>query len=598
MEDGNAYQHALNAVRKLTVGERLHLISVISAELAQEAATSVPTIDAATTYEPVSSTPVDPFDSPLMIIDRGNDQRSTQTTANGIDVETGLPLLTLDSAAMRRLAIEYREPSGRQGLHRERQAKQEPGLGLVHDVSYNDLAATGWAIIVHAQDDAAVIKALMPLIEHRARQQQVTLPPISFHPGERCDDWFIRHVPKEPDYPSPWHPKRRVRLPVFMYQGGDDYSCATFLRQHGVMATTVEPARGIPFYLLIVGRPGPLDPSDRAFIPYNFQYDLDIFWGVGRLCFTDESGEHDFAAYTSYAEHVVRFEQRTLPPYQKHIVYFATRHLRDEATQASEEQLVRPLAVGNVTQGIVPPALRYGFTSDLLSDGQATREQLSRVFRGVSPGGKPALLFSATHGAGLRSTHPSLPAHQGGLICQDWGGTGPVRPEHWLAADSLPDDLDVEGLIAIMFACYSLGCPQNDQYATATGRVREIAPRAIVAALPQRLLANGALAVIGHVDRAWNYSFSDPESPVQSQTQGFDDLMRRLMSGGRVGFATDSFNLRQAAFSESLSKYVEKAIHFELYGFDQIGAIWKAYHDSRSYAVLGDPAVCLPFQSR
>jgi hypothetical protein len=572
------------------------LLAAISIDLAHEIAPdkmSGSTVSPSPLFQPRAD--VEKLDGPLILIERDDAKRSPRIVANGIDVETGLPLLALDAAAVRRIALEHQVSVNRQRLHRERLTQVKPKLGLIHGINYENLAAAGWAVIVHAQDDAKLIKALMPLIEHRAQQQGIPLPSISYRDGENCGEWLAHYISADKTYPSPWHPKRPVRLPVILYEGGAEYSYSTFLFKNGVMATTVDPRRGVPFYLLIAGRPGPLHANDSVFIPFDFQYDLDIFWGVGRLCFTNTSGQHDFQAYTAYAEQVVQFEQRQTPPYQKHIVYFATRHQRDESTEASEAQLVHPLAMGDAIQGIKPPASQYGFTNDLLIGSQATRTMLSDVLRGAAPSGKPALLFSATHGAGLRPANPRLPASQGALICQDWSGIGTVREEHWLAAEGLPAQLNVEGLIAILFACYSVGCPKYDVYAAAAGRVREIAPRDIVAALPQRLLAQGALAVIGHVDRAWSYSFSVPELNVSGQTQGFDDLLRRLMSSGRVGFATDDFNLRQAAFSKALSDYSRNAIFSETYKLNEIGAIWKAYQDARSYGVLGDPAVHLPF---
>ena len=67
----------------------------------------------------------------------------------------------------------------------------------------------------------------------------------------------------------------------------------------------------MPFYLLLAGRPGPSGSGDTAFLPFLLQYQLDIFWGVGRLCFTNPAtGQHDYGAYAAYAEQVVAFEQR------------------------------------------------------------------------------------------------------------------------------------------------------------------------------------------------------------------------------------------------------------------------------------------------
>lgn len=404
-----------------------------------------------------------------------------------------------------------------------------------------------------------------------------------------ADQWVTRYAPADPNLRSPWHPKRAARLPVLTHEPGQ--SANTWLAANGVAPGAVDPQRGVPFYLLLAGPPGPLDDADFAYIPYACQYDLDIFYGVGRLCFTQPDGRPDYAAYTAYAEQLVQFEGRPAP-YGRHITYFATGH--DESTQESLQQLVRPLAEGDAKLGLVTPASVQGFTQDLILEQAATRAALSEVLRGKSPGGKPALLFSATHGTQvLDHTSEKLPLQQGALVCSDWGGVGSFKEQHWVDAAGLPTDLDVSGLILVSFACFGLGCPRFDTYAAGAGRLSQIAPRDLVAALPQRLLARGALAVVGHIDVAWSYSFSVPELNVTSQTQSFDSLLRALMAGERLGYATDQFNMRQAAFGGELSQLVHNVKLGLVLG--DIGNPWRAYHDARSYAVLGDPAVRLPF---
>ena len=49
--------------------------------------------------------------------------------------------------------------------------------------------------------------------------------------------------------------------------------------------------------------------------------------------------------------------------------------------------------------------------------------------------------------------------------------------------------------------------------------------------------ALGALASLGHIDRAWASSFST--SRVGPQLQGFRDVMGRILRGDRLGQATE-----------------------------------------------------------
>lgn len=596
MSDHPDYERALRLALALAPAERLRLIAELSAGLSAELSA-----EAAQTPEPPEPAPgpavaLEPADGPIRLVRRPDDPRSPLLIANGLDVETGRPLLTVDAAALKEIAA---RPEGVQReesywLTKGRRDSSQPHLGMVYGKSYRRLADAGWAVVVHEREDAAILRELWPLVAHRCAEQALALPAVTFRDGETCGEWLVRHGA---DPKRPWHPAlAKVRLPVFLYQTGTP--CRQWLANLGVSAGAVSPERGVPFYLLIAGRPAPDAPGGPA-VPYSFQYDLDIFWGVGRVCFTRPDGSHDLTAYRAYAEQVVQFEGRPSPPYGRHIVFAATRHRFDSSTEASEEELVLPLAQGLPDEGVAPVGQAEGFTRRLLRGLEATRDALGAVLTGADPAGRPAILFTATHGAGLRPEDPRLSGHQGALVCADWDGTGSVRREHWLAAEDLPERLAVEGLVAVTFACYGVGCPSSDQYAAATGRRRQIAPRDLVAALPQRLLAAGALAVIGHVDRAWSYSFSEPELGVRAQSQAFEDVLRRLMDGGRVGFATDQFNLRQATYAHDLGKLVESARFVQSnpdFGLDRIGPLWRSYQDARSYAVLGDPAVRLPYE--
>jgi hypothetical protein len=383
----------------------------------------------------------------------------------------------------------------------------------------------------------------------------------------------------------------RSGIPVLAYRSGED--AATFLARHGTSQGPVDPSRGVPFYLLLAGRPGPIGSGDTTFLPFLLQYELDIFWGVGRVCFTDPTtGQHNYAAYAAYAEQVVAFEQAAAPPYAKHITYFGTRHAFDRSTQRSADELVVPLTEG--LSGKLGVAAEFGFTQQRFLAEQATRDTLDRILCGAAEGGRPALLFTATHGIGFPVDDPRLNAEQGALVCQDWTGYGSIKREHWYAGTDLAAQTRVDGLIAVCFACYSTGCPAEDQFVFQPGKERPmIAPYPLVAHLPQQLLARGALAVLGHVERAWTHSFSAPGVPAQ--TQRFESVLGRLMQGDRLGLATDQFNMVQGAVAMQLAQRLEDV----RFGYQitpaELSALWVARNDARNYALLGDPAVRLPF---
>ena len=509
---------------------------------------------------------------------------------NGVSGASGLPLLRIDAATAAALARggSSRDPGRLDDLHRARTRSNLYDAigteGTIAGISMANLAESRWAIVVNADDDAALIKALSPLIVQRSAEQGIVLPPLHFRDGERCGAWHARSV----DSALPWD----KRPPVLLYQPGQ--SASQWLEQHGVMAGPVDPARGVPFYLALLGRPGPLEPDDTAFISYGFQYELDIFWGVGRICFTDGAGQHRLADYTTYAEHVVGCEQRGASAAERlarEVVYFGTRHATDAATERSATELLAPLAAWHAEPASLPQ--RLGFGQRLLLGEQATRANLSGLLSSPRP---PALLFSATHGVGFPLGDARLVSQQGGLVCQEWEGFGRIKPEHWLAgADVAELGARAEGMIVLIFACYGAGSPQHDEFIINEQRGRPvIAPFPFVAQLPQQLLLHGCLAVLGHVERAWSYSFSG-KGRARAQIQGFQDIIGRLSEGKRAGEALDQFNVIQAARAVELVTELENISFGKQVRDIDLATLWMARNDARNYALMGDPAVRLPF---
>jgi hypothetical protein len=306
--------------------------------------------------------------------------------------------------------------------------------------------------------------------------------------------------------------------------------------------------------------------------------------------------------YHSYARSVVAAEDPARPlALPRDAAFFGVHNERDRATALSTEHLVTPLTKAMEEK-------LTGWRVKRAMEDQASKDQLARLLGG---GETPAFLFSASHGMGFSTSgHPRQRAEQGAVVCSEWSGFGPVGDAMRLTANDIGDDARLLGLIAFLFACFGAGTPQYDDFAIrdqikdlqsrglkVTGLEQldriPIAPQPFVARLPQRLLGHpkgGALAVVGHVDRAWGSSFLWEGA---EQVTTFESTLTKLLQGDRLGFATEDFNNRYAGLSTELTSRVEAVKFHEIVPPEELAGLWTANNDARSYVVLGDPAVRL-----
>ena len=526
-----------------------------------------------------------PYSAPLVFINTGAGEESEQLYPNGIDGNTGQPLLKIDEATAAKLAT-------RQGKESPEMAevyntKANTNFGTTGDIDQDKIEEARWAVVVHAQEDVAMLQALWPLIQHRMRQMGFSKLDFDFQSGDtNCGVWLGRHTDGgTKTLADSWG----TVPPVLLARPGEGTNA--WLKRYGVAQGPVDPTRGVPFYLMLVGRPGPLDPTDQIYIPLSFQYELDVFWGVGRLIFSDANGRHRLDDYKTYAERVVAWEGRAdaASRLRKEIAFFGTRHEDDNSTIRSADELVAPLVNWSKTSTF---ATRMGLGQTTYLGDDATRNNLGQLLSASTP---PALLFTASHGVGLPMSDPSrLVMNQGSLVTADFE-FGSIKREHWLAGEDLDgmSNANLEGMIAFLFACYGAGCPQQDEFIfDASKKRQQIAPFPFVAQLPQRMLAKGALAVLGHVERAWTYSFSGSEN-VKSQIQPFQDVLSRLLRGMPAGSATDQFNVIQGSRSLDLTQELDKGFDGSIPNPSLLSRLWMARNDARNYALLGDPAVKL-----
>ncbi len=458
---------------------------------------------------------------------------------NGVDGATGSYLFpALPAAEIGRLARldADRCAPGRRRVPR-RIVRKIP-MGPKEGVDPRRLEQAGWGVVFAENVAAAVREALAPLLEHRRRQAGRS---------------------------------RAERYRELSYRPGE--SKLRFLGRHGAGPGPADPDR-LPYYLLLVG--------DPEAIPFSFQYQLDVSYAVGRVCF-DTPEE-----YARYAATVVAAERGEMAR-PRRAAFFGVRNPGDRATEKSHDLLIGPLARQLARE--IP-----GWEWSGVCREEATRERLARLLGGEET---PALLFTASHGLGYARSDPRQRGRQGGLVCQEWEGPGDHGgPSPYFTAGDLSDEARPGGLIAFFFACFSAGTPRrNDFVHRGDGMPRDLSDRPFVADLPRRLLAHprgGALAVVGHVDRAWTFSFDWPLAGRQLEV--FASTLKRLLNGHPLGSAMEFFNHRYAELECDLA-VLRDDLGREL-GSDFLteGQLWTARNDARNFMIVGDPAVRLaPF---
>jgi hypothetical protein len=459
---------------------------------------------------------------------------------NGIDGDTGqyaLPPMTGNELSS--FIRQESQPENLAELRYRYEETTKKTMGVRDGIDPKQLDQTGWGVIFSANANPAIKEALTGLLELRSQQA-----------GQ-----YFR-----------------------IYEGGEGYrpdeSKSQFLARHGAGPGSADPEK-VPYYLLIVGSPQE--------IPYRFQSQLDVQYAVGRIHF------EDLQEYANYAGSVVEAETGGLK-LPRQASFFGVANPGDKATNLSSKFLIEAV---------------YEKFTDELSDWklnaymreQATKEQLHRLLGGDQT---PALLFSGSHGMSFSMESGRQIPHQGALLCQDWPGVerwrGEIPQDFYFAGDDLNREASLLGLIAFFFACYGAGTPLNDEFSKQAFKARTaIAPYPFLAQLPTKMLSHprgGALAVIGHIERAWTYSFSWPKAGVQ--TAVFEDTIKRLFDGHPVGSALEYFNQRYAELSTVLADELEEIEFNKQYDPYELAGMWTANNDARGYALIGDPAVRLP----
>jgi hypothetical protein len=448
------------------------------------------------------------------------------------------------------------DPAEKQDVQRRRSLDQRSeaffgslpsvnAFGLQGDKEPKDLSQAGWGVIfpaaLEAGQLAALKEALQPLLVHRQAQAAA----VKAHYYKECSG-------------------------ELGYQLGKSKN--DFLELFNRTPGPADPEK-LPYYLLIVG-----DPEQ---IPYSFQYQLDVQYAVGRIFF-----EH-LEDYNRYANWVVEAEKKQYQ-LKKKAAFFGVANPDDGATQLSSQRLIAPLAEYIRNE-------KPDWQVQVNQAEQSYKNDLDQMLRSKDA---PAFLFTASHGMAFPNGDPRQFPHQGALLCQDWPGPkaykGRIPEDFYFSGEDLSPDANLLGTLAFFFACYGAGTPRLDDF----NRInfidkKEIAPRAFLSQLPTRMLAHpkgGALAVVGHVERAWGYSFV--WEGVDQDLTTFESTLTRLMDGHPIGSALEHLNSRYAELASDLTTELDETDE-ETQNVVKIAGMWTANHDARNYMVLGDPAVRL-----
>lgn len=408
---------------------------------------------------------------------------------------------------------------------------------LPFGASPEELSSVGWGVVYAPNIPPSVREALRPLVERRKSKSGRHFKEIEFVPGE---------------------------------------TPAAFLKRFNVAWGSVQPHR-LPYHLLLVG-----SPED---IPFEFQYQLDIEYSVGRLYFDGDSGE----SYAMYAKNVLEYESSVITPRPREVGFFAPVHGGDIPTQMAFRHFIRPLSESE-EDGPTHVLEQVQAKASVVTGAAASREKLKQWLGGGAS--QPAVVWTSGHGMAFDATDSEQIALQGALLTGDWTGFNTMNRTHYLAGSDLGSDADLRGMVAFLFACFGAGTPKIDSYPSASGERREIAQRSFLAALPQAMLTHGALGVIGHIDIAYGYSFK-PRGVKSPQVGPYSNCLGYLLSGRCLGTATCDLSGRAATLAAQVADTLFSN-NSQATPSDTVN-MWCERNDARGYVLLGDPSIRLRF---
>ncbi|MEO5952498.1 MAG: hypothetical protein ABIQ44_08560, partial [Chloroflexia bacterium] len=269
---------------------------------------------------------------------------------------------------------------------------KQPHFGLTFSYKYEDLSSAGWGVVFPAKEEPGVYEELKPLLDLRKEMA-----------GERY----------------------RECRGEFGYQENDQKR--GFLKRNGAAPSGAVDPRKFPYYLLFVGSP--------TQIPFDFQYAIDVQYGVGRIHFDSVD---DYGRYAEAVVNAVKGKVRR----ERKASFFGVAQPGDRSTLLSAEFLTEPLrrSIAETYQG-------KGWQVDSVVAEAATKSKLTSLLGGEDT---PAFLFCATHGVGSGMEWDRQATDQGALLCQGYTGGDPRQ--FYFASEDLNSDANVAGTVAMWFA--------------------------------------------------------------------------------------------------------------------------------------------------
>jgi hypothetical protein len=473
--------------------------------------------------------------------------------------QTGRPVLEseLPGDALGRAPRPPRSPGGVDALMRDA-PDQDP----------NDLAHQRWGVVApEGKAGDLMLDAMAPLIRQREHEQGASARIYRVAPGMSAKDamHWRNDVHRAEDVPESERPR----------------------------------------YLMVLG--------DLHHVSLELQQVMAHSAFVGRVHVGDAGGEPDADGYAAYAAKAVVHGQVAENVGEAHppqvLLYVANDGSR--ATRVGRDQLVEPCRARLEERAKANAAMRdvARVISDAPRDGSSPGALL-----GAAETPRPAILLSVSHGqgapAGGWSSATRQRIEQGALVL----GDGTI-----LDAETLRGRRFLPGGMWFCVACFGAGTPQTSVFhawlssLVSQGLPDDILaavlanlpgpgdPRPFLSAMPQAALANphGPLAMIGHVDLAWTYSFSDPRHMARSVPSRILSVLDAWLRRARAGVALDALMRFYREANDGLMQGYQAQADAQVDGLPdpthpgERAQLWMLRNDLRGYVLLGDPAARL-----